>query len=174
MRMFMRIVGLIAIGVNMAMADQTFEKDIEKTSAGDLVITFIGHGTLMMEFQGKVVHIDPYTMTPEMVAHAARALRPRVLYPYHYGETDTTELVDLLKDETGIEIRIRQMRMRCKQQTYCQGHHRNHNEVRARSVPYSWRGVCHQPVHRLRARVPVLLYAVVCDPYQPLRNGITN
>ena len=38
---------------------QTFEKDVFKTSSGDLTITFIGHGTLMMEFNGKVVHIDP-------------------------------------------------------------------------------------------------------------------
>jgi L-ascorbate metabolism protein UlaG (beta-lactamase superfamily) len=51
----------------------------------------------------------PYTMTPEMVADAARALRPAVLYPYHYGQTDTSELVELLADEEGIEVRIRQM-----------------------------------------------------------------
>ncbi len=25
----------------------------------------------------------PYTMTPEMVADAARAFRPKILYPYH-------------------------------------------------------------------------------------------
>ena len=31
----------------------------------------------------------PYTMTPAMVADAARAFHPKVLYPYHYGETDT-------------------------------------------------------------------------------------
>ncbi len=27
----------------------------------------------------------PYTMTPEMVAEAAEAFRPRILYPYHTG-----------------------------------------------------------------------------------------
>ena len=52
----------------------------------------------------------PYTMTPEMVADAARAFRPRVLYPYHFGETDTARLVALLKDEKGIEVRIRRMK----------------------------------------------------------------
>ncbi len=51
----------------------------------------------------------PYTMTPEMVADAARAFRPKVLYPYHYGETDTGQLVRLLADEPGIEVRIRKM-----------------------------------------------------------------
>ena len=51
----------------------------------------------------------PYTMTPAMVADAALAFKPKVLYPYHYGETKIEELVALLKD-SGIEIRIRQLK----------------------------------------------------------------
>jgi L-ascorbate metabolism protein UlaG (beta-lactamase superfamily) len=50
----------------------------------------------------------PYTMTPEMVADAVRAFRPRILYPYHFGETDTSKIVDLLKGED-VEVRIRKM-----------------------------------------------------------------
>jgi len=51
----------------------------------------------------------PYTMTPEMVADAAKSFRPKILYPYHYGDTDTSKLLELLKDEQEIEVRIRQM-----------------------------------------------------------------
>jgi len=51
----------------------------------------------------------PYTMTPEMAADAARAIRPSILYPYHYGDTDATRLAVLLADEEDIEVRIRQM-----------------------------------------------------------------
>ena len=51
----------------------------------------------------------PYTMTPEMAADAARALRPKVVYPYHYGQTDAQELVRLLADEGDIEVRIRRL-----------------------------------------------------------------
>jgi L-ascorbate metabolism protein UlaG (beta-lactamase superfamily) len=51
----------------------------------------------------------PYTMTPEMVADAARAFRPKILYPYHFGETDTSKLVGLLQGEKEIEVRIRKM-----------------------------------------------------------------
>jgi L-ascorbate metabolism protein UlaG (beta-lactamase superfamily) len=51
----------------------------------------------------------PYTMTPEMVADAAKDLKPKILYPYHYGDTDTSKLVELLKDEQEIEVRIRKM-----------------------------------------------------------------
>ncbi len=52
----------------------------------------------------------PYTMTPEMVADAAKAFRPRILYPYHYGETDPEKLVRLLQTEKDIEVRIRDLR----------------------------------------------------------------
>lgn len=52
----------------------------------------------------------PYTMTPEMVADAASIFKPRVLYPYHYGETDTASLISLLKDSPEVEVRIRKMR----------------------------------------------------------------
>ncbi len=51
----------------------------------------------------------PYTMTPEMAADAAKAFRPRILYPYHFGETDTGELLRLLAGEGGIEVRVREM-----------------------------------------------------------------
>lgn len=51
----------------------------------------------------------PYTMSPEMAADAAKAFMPKVLYPYHYGETDPSRLVDLLKGEP-IEVRIRSLR----------------------------------------------------------------
>ena len=51
----------------------------------------------------------PYTMKPEMVADAARMFHPRVLYPYHTGETDVAKLTALLKDQKDIEVRVRKM-----------------------------------------------------------------
>jgi L-ascorbate metabolism protein UlaG (beta-lactamase superfamily) len=224
-------------------ADKQFEADTFKTSRGDLVITFLGHGTLMMSCEGKVIHVDPvaqyadyaklpkadlilvthehsdhqdlkaisatrtaktevvvtenvakqvsggtilkngdtktvqgfnieavpaynlihmrspgmpfhpkgvgngyivnfgetrvyiagdtentpemkklkgiaiaflpmnlpYTMTPEMVADAAKAFRPKIIYPYHFGSTDTVKLINLLKGDKDIEVRIRKM-----------------------------------------------------------------
>ena len=51
----------------------------------------------------------PYTMTPEMVADAVKAFRPKVLYPYHQGDTDLSKLVALLKSEKDIELRLRKM-----------------------------------------------------------------
>ena len=51
----------------------------------------------------------PYTMTPEMAADAAKAFKPKVLYPYHYGDTDTSKLVELMKDTPEVEVRIRKL-----------------------------------------------------------------
>lgn len=244
MKQLLVIIGLLVlVGNGAAAAPENFDKDTVKTSAGDLQITLIGHGTLMFTFGGKVIHVDPvgqyadygklpqadlilithehrdhldpkalerlrrgdtpvvltkacanevagglvmnngevktivgvkleavpaynlahkrdsgepfhpkgrgngyvltfgdkrvyvagdtentpemkalkgidiaflpmnlpYTMTPEMVADAAKAFKPKILYPYHYGKTDTTKLMDLMKDSPEIEIRIRKM-----------------------------------------------------------------
>ncbi len=52
----------------------------------------------------------PYTMSPEMTADAAKSFRPKILYPYHFGNTDTSKIVDLLSSEEDIEVRIRDMK----------------------------------------------------------------
>jgi len=243
-KLFLLINGLVVIFALTALAQKKFETDSIKTSAGDLKITFIGHGTLMFTFGGKIIHVDPvtqeadytklpkadmvlithehrdhldlkaleiirtkktvvvlteacaqqvkggivmnngdvktveglkieavpaynivhmrsqgvpfhpkgvgngyvitfgdkrvyvagdtenipemkklkdievaflpmnlpYTMTPEMVADAAKAFQPKIVYPYHYGDTDTARIVNLLKNSQGIEVRIRQMK----------------------------------------------------------------
>ncbi len=56
----MAFMSVIAFGVVAAHGESAFEKDLFKTESGDLEITFIGHGSLMMRFGGKIVHIDPF------------------------------------------------------------------------------------------------------------------
>ncbi len=100
-----------------------FESDSFNTSRGSLKITFcdkrvyLAGDTENIPEMKNIKGIDiaflpmnlPYTMTPEMVADAAKSFKPKVLYPYHFGETDTSKIVDLLKDEKEIEVRIRKM-----------------------------------------------------------------
>lgn len=241
---FVRVAAFVVLIAVVAAAQGTYETDIIKTSAGNLEISFIGHGTLLFAFGGKVIHVDPvgrsadysklpkadiilithehgdhfdpnaiatlrtdktvllipdslaqrvqggtimkngdvktieglkieavpaynlvhmrsegnpyhpkgrdngyvitfgemrvyvagdtenipemkalkgidvaflpmnlpFTMTPEMVADAAKAFRPKILYPYHFGNSDTAALVSLLKDDKDIEVRIRNMK----------------------------------------------------------------
>ena len=49
---------------------------------------------------------QPYTMTPEQVAKAARTIKPKVLFPYHYSQTPIKQVADLLAG-SGIDVRIR-------------------------------------------------------------------
>ena len=47
---------------------------------------------------------QPYTMTPDQLVRAAKTIKPKVLFPYHYGQTDLSGVAEKLKD---IDVRIR-------------------------------------------------------------------
>ena len=47
---------------------------------------------------------QPYTMTPEQLVRAAKRVLPKVLFPYHYGDTDVSGIPAQL---AGIDVRIR-------------------------------------------------------------------
>ena len=49
---------------------------------------------------------QPYTMTPEQLINAARMVKPKVLFPYHYGQTDVSGIPSQLEAD-GVEVRIR-------------------------------------------------------------------
>ena len=49
---------------------------------------------------------QPYTMTPEQCIAAAKVIAPKVLIPYHFGQTDLSGLPAALP---GMDVRLRQM-----------------------------------------------------------------
>ncbi len=49
---------------------------------------------------------QPYTMTPEQVAKAARTIKPKVLFPYHYSQTPIKRVAELLSG-TSIDVQVR-------------------------------------------------------------------
>ena len=49
---------------------------------------------------------QPYTMTTNQLVNAAKVVKPKVLFPYHYGKTDVKEVPAQLKED-GIDVRIR-------------------------------------------------------------------
>lgn len=49
---------------------------------------------------------QPYTMTTEQLVKAAKTVKPKVLFPYHYGQTDLSGIPSQLKG-SGIDVRIR-------------------------------------------------------------------
>lgn len=53
---------------------------------------------------------QPYTMTIDQAVNAAKAIKPAILYPYHFSDTDITRLVSALEKDTSIAVRIRRLR----------------------------------------------------------------
>ena len=49
---------------------------------------------------------QPFTMTPEQLIRAAKLIKPKVLFPYHYGQTDVSVIPSQLTGD-GIDVRIR-------------------------------------------------------------------
>ena len=108
-----------------------FQTDTFKTKGGkEVVVTAIKHASLRIQYDGLRIYIagdtedipemsalkdidvaflpsdQPYTMTPEQVAKAARTIKPKVLFPYHYSQTPIKQVADLLTG-SGIDVRIR-------------------------------------------------------------------
>ena len=49
----------------------------------------------------------PYTMTPQEAAECVKTFKPKIVYPYHYRDSDLNLFVNALKSEKGIEVRLR-------------------------------------------------------------------
>jgi L-ascorbate metabolism protein UlaG (beta-lactamase superfamily) len=45
-------------------------------------------------------------MTVQQLVNAARIVKPKVLFPYHYGQTDVSGITSQLEND-GVEVRIR-------------------------------------------------------------------
>lgn len=73
-----------------------FEKDVFKTSDGELGITFIGHGTLMMEFKGTIIHIDPFSSVADYTSLPKADL---ILITHEHGDHLDAKAIDALKKE---------------------------------------------------------------------------
>jgi len=52
---------------------------------------------------------QPYTMTPRQLDNAVEMVKPKILYPYHFGGTNVTELEKIGTENKDTEVRIRRM-----------------------------------------------------------------
>lgn len=96
------------------------EKFHPKGSGNGYVLTvgglriYIAGDTEVIPEMAEIQNIDvaflpvnqPYTMTVDQCVEAAGIIRPKVLIPYHFGNTDLSALATRLP---GIEVRLRQM-----------------------------------------------------------------
>ena len=47
------------------------------------------------------------TVSPAEAAKAAKMIHPRIVYPYHQGQSAPADLKRLLRDQKGMEVRVR-------------------------------------------------------------------
>lgn len=84
---------------------------------GDAVRIYISGDTEPTEEQRAIRDIDiaficvnqPYTMKPEQAVEAVKALKPKIYYPYHYGQVEEPTDVEALKKmlDSVCDVRIR-------------------------------------------------------------------
>ncbi len=83
-----------------AISAQSFQSDTVETADGKIIITFIGHGTLMLNFAGTVVHVDPVNRYADYSGMPAADL---ILITHHHGDhLDTTAIGQIQKENTRI------------------------------------------------------------------------
>ena len=49
---------------------------------------------------------QPYTMTVDQLVNAAKIIKPKIVFPYHFNDTPVSQVTLKLARE-GIEVRIR-------------------------------------------------------------------
>ena len=49
----------------------------------------------------------PYTMTPGEAAGCVNAFKPKIVYPYHYGQSNLREFTSAVQGTPGVEVRLR-------------------------------------------------------------------
>jgi L-ascorbate metabolism protein UlaG (beta-lactamase superfamily) len=83
-----------------AMADPSFPTDLLETPSGPVEITLVGHGTLMLKFQNKIIHIDPWTRLADYTRMPKADL---ILVTHGHGDHfDLQAIADLRKEGTQI------------------------------------------------------------------------
>src|SRR4030043_2347040 len=87
---------LLMVGAGAVQAAEKFEADVIKTGAGDLEITFIGHGTLMFTFNGKVIHADPFS---KLADYSKLPKADIILATHHHGDHLDLPAIEKIRDE---------------------------------------------------------------------------
>ena len=91
---------LLALFLAASVFAADFERDIIKTSGGELTVTFIGHGSLMLEYGDRVIHVDPWSALADYSALPRADLI--LLTHHHIDHLDSLALRLIRKQDTAI------------------------------------------------------------------------
>jgi len=83
-------------GIFLTAGDDTLKKDVIKTSDGDLEITFVGHASLIFQFNGMVIHVDPFS---RLTDYSKLPDADLILITHDHGDHMDTAAVNLIKKE---------------------------------------------------------------------------
>ncbi len=79
-------------------------KDVFKTNKGDLEIWFIGHGSLMFNYNGKNIHVDPFS---RMADYSTLPKADLILITHEHGDhLDQNAINAIQKDDTRFIVNI--------------------------------------------------------------------
>jgi L-ascorbate metabolism protein UlaG (beta-lactamase superfamily) len=99
---FLSLYIFVFVAAITAVKAQDFSPDEYETSKGKLTISFIGHGTLMFNFDGKVIHVDPWSKLADYSAlPKADIILITHSHPDHY---DTAAIKKISKENTTLVV----------------------------------------------------------------------
>ncbi len=81
---------------------QTFDPDVYNTSKGTLKIYFVGHGTLMFDFNGKIIHVDPWA---KLTDYSKLSKADIILITHQHGDHyDTAAINQIMTKKTSLVV----------------------------------------------------------------------
>jgi L-ascorbate metabolism protein UlaG (beta-lactamase superfamily) len=89
------VLSALVLAAFPAFSQEGFRKDTIKTSAGNLEITFIGHGSLMMSFGGKTVYVDPWS---RLADYATLPKADLILITHEHGDHMDPKALDQVRN----------------------------------------------------------------------------
>lgn len=89
-----KIILVLGILLVSAVGASAFDKDVFKTDRGDLTITFIGHGTLVLSLGGKTIHVDPWS---ELAEYAQLPKADLILITHEHRDHLDRKAIDLVR-----------------------------------------------------------------------------
>lgn len=79
---------------SLNMAQEYIKSDVYETSGGKLNVTLVGHGSLMFAYQGKIIHVDPYSKVAD---YTKLPKADMILLTHEHGDHLDTVAINAIK-----------------------------------------------------------------------------